>query len=141
MTFGELVEGLGAKLGVEIEDAGGAFALEIDGETVILQDAGELLLVRAEVGEIPADGREGDSGVRDGGELPLPGHGRSHARRESGGRHAASPEIQLDGADRRGVGSRRDRQHGQHRRRLAQGSRRLPFQLLAARDFCAAHRL
>ena len=36
MTFGELVEGLGAKLGVEIEDVGGAAALEIDGETVIL---------------------------------------------------------------------------------------------------------
>ena len=50
---------LGKRLGVEIEDAGGASALEIDGETVILQDAGELLLVRAEVGEIPADGREG----------------------------------------------------------------------------------
>ena len=59
MTFGELIDVLGKRLGVEIEDAGGAFALEIDGETVILQDAGELLLFRAEVGEIPADGREG----------------------------------------------------------------------------------
>ncbi len=59
MTFGELIDVLGKRLGVEIEDAGGAAALEIDGETVILQDAGELLLVRAEVGEIPADGREG----------------------------------------------------------------------------------
>ena len=59
MTFGELIDVLGKRLGVEIEDAGGAFALEIDGETVILQDAGEMLLVRAEVGEIPADGREG----------------------------------------------------------------------------------
>jgi len=59
MTFGELIDVLGKRLGVEIEDAGGASALEIDGETVILQDAGELLLVRAEVGEIPADGREG----------------------------------------------------------------------------------
>ena len=59
MTFGELIDVLGKRLGVEIEDAGGAAALEIDGETVVLQDAGELLLVRAEVGEIPADGREG----------------------------------------------------------------------------------
>ena len=59
MTFGELIDVLGKRLGVEIEDAGGAAALEVDGETVILQDAGELLLVRAEVGEIPADGREG----------------------------------------------------------------------------------
>ena len=39
MTFGELIDVLGKRLGVEIEDAGGAFALEIDGETVILQDA------------------------------------------------------------------------------------------------------
>jgi hypothetical protein len=59
VTFGELIDVLGKRLGVEIEDAGGAAALEVDGETVILQDAGELLLVRAEVGEIPADGREG----------------------------------------------------------------------------------
>ena len=59
MTFGGLIDVLGKRLGVEIEDAGGASALEIDGETVILQDAGEMLLVRAEVGEIPADGREG----------------------------------------------------------------------------------
>ena len=59
MTFGELIDVLGKRLGVEIEDAGGAAALEIDGEAVVLQDAGELLLVRAEVGEIPADGREG----------------------------------------------------------------------------------
>lgn len=59
MTFGELIDVLGKRLGVEIEDAGGAAALEIDGETVVLQDAGELLFVRAEVGEIPADGREG----------------------------------------------------------------------------------
>ena len=39
MTFGELVEGLGAKLGVEIEDAGGAAALEIDGETDTFEDS------------------------------------------------------------------------------------------------------
>lgn len=58
MTFGELIDVLGKRLGVEIEDAGGAAALEIDGETVVLQDAGELLLVRAEVGEIPADAKE-----------------------------------------------------------------------------------
>ena len=58
MTFGGLIDVLGKRLGVEIEDAGGAAAQEVDGETVNLQDAGELLLVRAEVGEIPADGRE-----------------------------------------------------------------------------------
>ena len=45
MTFGSLIDSLGEKLGVEIEDAGGAFALEIDGETVVLQQAdGDLVL-------------------------------------------------------------------------------------------------
>ena len=59
MTFGKLIEELSAKLGVEIEDAGGAFALEIDGETVILQQADDdLVLVRADLGEIPPDRRE-----------------------------------------------------------------------------------
>ena len=59
MTFGELVEGLGAKLGVEIEDAGGAVAFEIDGETVVLQQANDdLVLARADLGEIPPDRRD-----------------------------------------------------------------------------------
>ena len=59
MTFGKLVEELSAKLGVEIEDAGGAFALEIDGETVVLQQANDdLVLMRADLGEIPPDRRE-----------------------------------------------------------------------------------
>ena len=59
MTFGELVEGLGAKLGVEIEDAGGAVALQIDGETVILQQADDdLVLLRTDLGEIPPDRRD-----------------------------------------------------------------------------------
>lgn len=34
MTFGELVDGIGAKIGVGIENAGGAAALEIDGRIV-----------------------------------------------------------------------------------------------------------
>ena len=59
MTFGELVEGLGEKLGVEIEDAGGAVALQIDGETVIVQHADDdLVLLRADLGEIPPDRRD-----------------------------------------------------------------------------------
>lgn len=57
MTFEKLIDELGAKIGVEIEDAGGAAAMEIDGMLVVLQDAGELLLLRAEVGEIPEDGK------------------------------------------------------------------------------------
>lgn len=56
MTFGGLIGSLGERLGVEIEDAGGAAAVEIDGAAVILQDAGELLLLRAEVGELPEEG-------------------------------------------------------------------------------------
>ena len=59
MTFGELVEGLGTKLGVEIEDAGVAVALQIDGETVIVQHADDdLVLLRADLGEIPPDRRD-----------------------------------------------------------------------------------
>ena len=59
MTFEELVEKLGAKLGVEIEDAGGAVAIQIDGETVIVQRADDdLVLLRADLGEIPPDRRD-----------------------------------------------------------------------------------
>ena len=58
MTFENLIENLGERLGIAFEDAGGAVAVEVDGETVVLQDAGELLLLRAEVGEIPADAKE-----------------------------------------------------------------------------------
>lgn len=59
MTFGELIERLGKKLGVEIEDAGGAAALEIDGQTVILQQAGDdLVLARADLGSVAPDRRE-----------------------------------------------------------------------------------
>ena len=59
MTFGELVDRLGVKLGVEIEDAGGAVAIQVDGETVILQHADDdLELLRADLGEIPPDRRD-----------------------------------------------------------------------------------
>lgn len=58
MTFENLIENLGERLGIAFEDAGGAVAVEVDGETVILQDAGEYLLLRAEIGEIPADAKE-----------------------------------------------------------------------------------
>ena len=57
MTFGELIESLGERLGVVIENAGGAAAVEIGDVVVILQDAGELLLLRAEIGELPDEGR------------------------------------------------------------------------------------
>ena len=58
MNFTTLLEILSQRLGAPIEDAGGAAALEIDGSTIILQDAGDLLLLRAEIGELPEEGRE-----------------------------------------------------------------------------------
>ena len=56
MTFDGIIEALGGRLGVEIENAGGASAVEIDGTVVVLQDAGEFLLLRAEIGELPDEG-------------------------------------------------------------------------------------
>ncbi len=58
MTFAFLLESLSKSLGVTIEDAGGAAAIDIDDTTIILQDAGDLLLVHADLGEIPEYGRE-----------------------------------------------------------------------------------
>ncbi len=58
MTFTTLLELLSERLGAPLEDAGGATAVEIDGSTVILQDAGDLLLLRAEIGTLPDEGRE-----------------------------------------------------------------------------------
>ena len=61
MTFSKLIEELGNRLGADIEDAGGAFALEIDGETVVLQLAGgmsgDILVARADLGEMPVERR------------------------------------------------------------------------------------
>ena len=58
MTFATLLETLSERLGTPLEDAGGASAVEIDGNPVILQDAGDLLLLRAEIGDLPDEGRE-----------------------------------------------------------------------------------
>ena len=58
MTFATLLETLSERLGTPLEDAGGATALEIDGIPVILQNAGDLLLLRAEIGDLPETGRE-----------------------------------------------------------------------------------
>ena len=43
MTFSDLLQLASERLGVEIEDAGGAAGVEIDGAPVVLQDAGDLL--------------------------------------------------------------------------------------------------
>ena len=58
MTFSDLLQLASERLGVEIEDAGGAAGVEIDGAPVVLQDTGDLLLLRADLGAIPAEGRE-----------------------------------------------------------------------------------
>ena len=59
MTFGEMIEGLGKSLGVEMTDEGGAAAVEVDGNPVVLQRASDdLLLVHADLGEVAPDSRE-----------------------------------------------------------------------------------
>ena len=58
MEFKELVKALGEKLGIELDGTEGACGLDVDGTTVILQDAGEMLLVRGEIGEPPPQDME-----------------------------------------------------------------------------------
>ena len=59
MKFTRLVESLAEKLGIEITDEGGAAAVGIDGLTVLLHEADDdLLLFHADLGEIPAAGRD-----------------------------------------------------------------------------------
>lgn len=59
MTFAELIDGLGKNLGIELADEGGATAVEVDGFPVILQSAGDdVILIHADLGEIAAEGRE-----------------------------------------------------------------------------------
>ena len=59
MTFGELIDGLGKNLGIELTDEGGATAIEIDGVPVLLHAAGDdLLLLHADLGEIAPENRD-----------------------------------------------------------------------------------
>jgi hypothetical protein len=58
MSFATLLETLSERLGTPLEDAGGATAVDIDGNPVVLQDAGDLLLLRTEIGDLPDEGRE-----------------------------------------------------------------------------------
>ena len=59
MEFTRLIESLAEKLGIEITDEGGAAAVGIDGLTVILHQADEdLLLLHADLGEVPPAGRD-----------------------------------------------------------------------------------
>ena len=59
MTFGELIDGLGKNLGIELTDEGGATAVEVDGIPVVLHAADDdLLLIHADLGEIPPESRD-----------------------------------------------------------------------------------
>ena len=59
MTFGELIDGLGKNLGMELTDEGGATAVEVDGIPVVLHAANDdLLLMHADLGEIVPENRE-----------------------------------------------------------------------------------
>ena len=53
MDFDTLIAALGGKLGVELDGTGGACGLEVDGVAVVLQDAGDMLLVHTDLGEPP----------------------------------------------------------------------------------------
>ena len=57
MTFAILIDFLSHHFGNPLEDAGVASAIEVDGVLVILQNAGDLLLLRTEIGDIPEDNR------------------------------------------------------------------------------------
>ena len=59
MKFRSLVESLAEKIGIEIADEGGAAAVGIAGLTILLHEADDdLLLLHADLGEIPAAGRD-----------------------------------------------------------------------------------
>ena len=59
MTFGEVIEGVGKNLGVELVDEGGAAAVQVDGNTIIFQAADDdLVLLHADLGEIAPENRD-----------------------------------------------------------------------------------
>jgi hypothetical protein len=53
MDFQNIIAALGGKLGVELDGADGACGLAVDGVDVVLQDAGDWLLVHTDLGEPP----------------------------------------------------------------------------------------
>ena len=59
MEFKRLVDSIAEKLGIEMADEGGAAAVELDGMTVLLHQADDdLLLIHADLGEVPAAERD-----------------------------------------------------------------------------------
>ena len=55
MDFKRFAETLGKTLGIQLENVGGACGLDIDGVTVMLHDAADLVLVTAEIGPPPPE--------------------------------------------------------------------------------------
>ena len=55
MDFKEFIESLGKALGMQLENAGGACGLEVDGVTVMIHDADDLVLLTAEIGPPPPE--------------------------------------------------------------------------------------
>ena len=59
MAFGEVIDGIGKNLGLELSDEGGAAAVLVDGNPIILNMADDdLLLIHADIGEIAPDNRD-----------------------------------------------------------------------------------
>ena len=59
MAFGEVIDGIGENLGLELSDEGGAAAVLVDGNPIILNMADDdLLLIHADIGEIAPDNRD-----------------------------------------------------------------------------------
>ena len=59
MTFGEVIDGIGKNLVVELVDEGGAAAVQVDGNTIIFQAADDdLVLLHADLGEIAPENRD-----------------------------------------------------------------------------------
>ena len=55
MDFKRFVEALGKTLGMQLENVGGACGLDVDGVTVMLHDATDLVLATAEIGPPPPE--------------------------------------------------------------------------------------
>ena len=55
MDFRKFIESLGNALGMRLENAEGACGLDVDGVTVMLHDADDLVLLAAEIGPPPPE--------------------------------------------------------------------------------------
>ncbi len=55
MEYTELIADLGREMGLELDGSGGACGFMADETEIILQDAGDMLLIRSDLGLIPED--------------------------------------------------------------------------------------